>query len=417
MGFRFQRRIKIAPGFRLNLSKSGASLSMGRLGAWLNLSARGLQTTLGIPGTGLSYRSKLGSKHRRKTLQGNSYQRQNAGGDYDPKTILECWRSQLFWIDPIEVYDIANIRPYKHDAPAPIKKSNTLLQARLRSMLQKNALENAEPVPILFYMFPVVISLALSGSVGFMLSFWVNTAFSLLIPLSLFVVFCALSCFCTRLWWRSYDPEKIERQVRLHFPEAAAAAEKTFLQQYEIHNRETQIGEQRWRRSEKKRVNYLTKLLAGDQEVVSKIVADSISRLKFPFSSGCDVAVSENGSTLYLNLDLPEIQNMVLSDRDRRYKDYLHLISGLVLLVVATTFSSAPASDRVLVGAYTQRGSDEKDTYIVTADIRRKDLVDPQNLNKCNPTDVLSSLGARARIDKNGHLQMLARPNWLSKFS
>ena len=33
MGFRFQKRIKIMPGVRLNLSKSGASWSVGPRGA------------------------------------------------------------------------------------------------------------------------------------------------------------------------------------------------------------------------------------------------------------------------------------------------------------------------------------------------------------------------------------------------
>ena len=56
MGFRFQRRIKIAPGIRLNLSKSGVSTSIG--GKGLTWNSRGTVTT-SIPGTGLSYRHNL----------------------------------------------------------------------------------------------------------------------------------------------------------------------------------------------------------------------------------------------------------------------------------------------------------------------------------------------------------------------
>jgi Protein of unknown function (DUF4236) len=36
MGFRFRRSFKIAPGFRLNLSKSGVSASVGRRGLWVH---------------------------------------------------------------------------------------------------------------------------------------------------------------------------------------------------------------------------------------------------------------------------------------------------------------------------------------------------------------------------------------------
>lgn len=57
MGFRFRRRIRIARGLSLNISKSGISTSVGGRGATLNISKRGTRTTLGLPGTGLSYRS------------------------------------------------------------------------------------------------------------------------------------------------------------------------------------------------------------------------------------------------------------------------------------------------------------------------------------------------------------------------
>lgn len=59
MAFRFQKRIKIAPGLRLNISKTGISTSVGTNGATVNLGKDGAQSTVGLPGTGLSYRSKL----------------------------------------------------------------------------------------------------------------------------------------------------------------------------------------------------------------------------------------------------------------------------------------------------------------------------------------------------------------------
>ena len=60
MGFRFRRRIKIAPGLRLNLSKSGGSLSVGGRGATLNLGKRGKRMTVGVPGSGIFYTKQLG---------------------------------------------------------------------------------------------------------------------------------------------------------------------------------------------------------------------------------------------------------------------------------------------------------------------------------------------------------------------
>ena len=60
MGFRFQKRISILPGVRINLSKSGASASLGPRGADVNIGRDGVTANAGIPGTGLSYREKIG---------------------------------------------------------------------------------------------------------------------------------------------------------------------------------------------------------------------------------------------------------------------------------------------------------------------------------------------------------------------
>ena len=58
MTWRFQRRIGIAPGLRLNISKSGASLPVGERGAHLTI-GRVPRLTVGLPGTGLSYTETL----------------------------------------------------------------------------------------------------------------------------------------------------------------------------------------------------------------------------------------------------------------------------------------------------------------------------------------------------------------------
>lgn len=55
MSFRFFRRIRIAPGISLNLSKTGVSMSVGPSGAKFTVGTRGTRATIGLPGTGLSY--------------------------------------------------------------------------------------------------------------------------------------------------------------------------------------------------------------------------------------------------------------------------------------------------------------------------------------------------------------------------
>lgn len=59
MGFRFQRRLKLFPGVRLNFSRGGISTTIGVRGASVTLGGRGTYVNLGIPGTGLSYRQRI----------------------------------------------------------------------------------------------------------------------------------------------------------------------------------------------------------------------------------------------------------------------------------------------------------------------------------------------------------------------
>jgi hypothetical protein len=59
MGFRFQKRIRLFKGLTLNLSKTGTSWTIGGRGASVNLRDGKATGNVGIPGTGLSYRSRL----------------------------------------------------------------------------------------------------------------------------------------------------------------------------------------------------------------------------------------------------------------------------------------------------------------------------------------------------------------------
>lgn len=63
-GLRFQKRLKLLPGLKINLSKSGASATVGTKGAGVNIGRDGITTNAGIPGTGLSYRQKLSSRNK-----------------------------------------------------------------------------------------------------------------------------------------------------------------------------------------------------------------------------------------------------------------------------------------------------------------------------------------------------------------
>ena len=60
--FRFRKQISVLPGVHVNLSKTGVSTSVGGKGATLNVGHGKKMVTLGIPGTGLSYRTQASTQ-------------------------------------------------------------------------------------------------------------------------------------------------------------------------------------------------------------------------------------------------------------------------------------------------------------------------------------------------------------------
>ena len=71
MSWLFRRRIKIIPGVRLNLSKSGVTASVGVRGASVTLGGnRGDYLNVGVPGTGIYSRTKINGGDSVKNSKG-----------------------------------------------------------------------------------------------------------------------------------------------------------------------------------------------------------------------------------------------------------------------------------------------------------------------------------------------------------
>lgn len=68
MGLRFRKSFKIAPGVKVNLNKKSSSVTFGGKGAHYTVNSKGKKTTtVGVPGTGLSYSSTTSSKSSKQS--------------------------------------------------------------------------------------------------------------------------------------------------------------------------------------------------------------------------------------------------------------------------------------------------------------------------------------------------------------
>ncbi len=78
MAWNYRKRIKIAPGVTINVSKGGVSTTVGKKGASVTFGKKGTYLNTGIPGTGMYNRQKISgpSSNRRKAgnIQTNNVQ-------------------------------------------------------------------------------------------------------------------------------------------------------------------------------------------------------------------------------------------------------------------------------------------------------------------------------------------------------
>lgn len=79
MGLNFKKSIKIMPGVKINIGKTGVSTSIGPRGAKINIGKRGTRATVGVPGTGISFTQKISSNSKKqKSLQPETLQPSDA---------------------------------------------------------------------------------------------------------------------------------------------------------------------------------------------------------------------------------------------------------------------------------------------------------------------------------------------------
>ena len=73
MGFKFRKSIKVAPGVKLNLGKKSAGISFGGKKGGISFNSKsGARLRTSIPGTGISYSTKLGGGSSRKNSRSSS---------------------------------------------------------------------------------------------------------------------------------------------------------------------------------------------------------------------------------------------------------------------------------------------------------------------------------------------------------
>jgi hypothetical protein len=94
VGWRLWRRVRIAPGVTINISKSGLSTSIGPRGIKATFGRRATRLTAGLPGTGLFYTTQLkgSAGHENAVPAGSALNKER-----EPKQAPAANRARRFW--------------------------------------------------------------------------------------------------------------------------------------------------------------------------------------------------------------------------------------------------------------------------------------------------------------------------------
>lgn len=428
MGFRFRKSVKIAPGIKVNLSKSGASLSLGGRGATVNLSGRGVRTTYSIPGTGISYVSQTSSGKSSASNRATYRELLRQQKEQEKQSLIQ---------EAEEAYSLFYSK---------IESLSNILRNRERQPFrwQELTVSRGEYVPII-YAPPDFIEPELSFSeetlkqqiknkysrlyltyfflgLAFVLvfqSFWIALSVLFLAAVSYVIERKRLEDLCNKYLPGSIQ-EKTEQYNQIKQKAYNSYLEKLNLERAE-HARAEEEVKQTCEEEEKNRQRLRDAVTLQDPEPLTELLEVELSNEDLPIPLVFDIEFVDV-STVTLLLELPELDVVPeeklsltktgkLSTKKTAQKDRIKLYSdictGLALRLIYETFRVIYSVSKIKLYGLTQTVSPSnghtEDITSLYVEISRQDF-EHLNLDAVEPTLSFKNLKGAFACSKNGEL-------------
>ncbi len=385
MSFRFQRRVRLAPGLRLNFSKRGVSLSAGARGASVTAGRRGLYSNLGLPGTGLSKRSRIDKA-------GSARPRSGSGPKRRGETLDAIVRWNPGRADPV-VLAAADESPVQPELAAMIIRNNRAAIIELgleQAGINNNRLDNA-----------IHVHRQAIGPDGAAQLLDQSLEISKPPP---------RPQIGKPGWWLKLIPALYRSRKARHDAEWA---------KYHAQSRQIESRNQ----AERDRLAELIQQAAtADEEAMSELLSRLVEQIDFPYET--QAAFEFSGKTLILDVDLPEIEHLPaaesrfnqrslqlterpVSERAARlnYATHIHAIG---VLLTSLAFAGLPSIQTVIFSGFSQREDPATghttDEYLLSVQIPRSDWlkINFERLGELDPIAVLEPFEMARNMTKTG---------------
>ncbi|PZO54757.1 MAG: hypothetical protein DCF15_11460 [Phormidesmis priestleyi] len=437
MGFRFRKSVKIAPGVKLNLSKSGGSLSLGGRGATVNISNRGVRSTYSLPGTGISYVTQTSSD--RNTRSSSSYSSNRSAykellrqQKEEEKQSLLREAEEGYHLFQEKIDSLANIlknrekqsfdwenliiprgeyKPEAYKLSSFSEPENTLLKETLRQEIRN---KNSG-----FYITYFLVGL---GFILLLQSFWAALAVLVLATVSYVFERNRLDKLCNRRLQARLQEEndKFNRNRQRAYKDYTAKIE---LEKAE-HEKAERGKKQTWDGEEQHRERLRNSINLQDPEPLAELLEIELSNEDLPVPLVFDIEFM-NVNLVAIFMEIPELdvvpeekinltktgklsaRKMVQKDRFKLYSD---ICTGLTLRLIYETFRVIHSVDTVELHGLTEQvnPSNGHSENITSLHIRtsRQDF-GQLNLDSLDPTSAFTSLKGKFACNKKGKLSPL----------
>ncbi len=214
------------------------------------------------------------------------------------------------------------------------------------------------------------------------------------------------------------------------WPERETQVQQAYHERHQQYEQQVAAESAAWDETEAKRIDWVKRLLAGDLEEINHTIAEVLTGLQLPFKTHCDYFL-QDGRSVCLQVNLPELEEVIpettkeiLKDgssrevrrtKAARQTDYTRLAMGEGLFMAAELFSYLPLAREIKVAAYAQRPrikeTDPLDSYVLDV------TFNPEAVKGFGREDNLSALfarlGGRFDVNADGGLNRIEPPAWL----
>ncbi len=424
----FRKRVKIAKGVHLNVSKSGLGLSVGGKGLSVSTGKRGTYLNTGIPGTGLYSRTKIGGgsgrSNKASKSTGSTYKPQNTSPDSlttislgveDDGDIHFYYQSGEEIVDPELIKQIKRQATYKNALPQ-LKEMQAEKAEEIRSKSENATADFTE----LYKHSPLVkpkktAVLQAENKLKILKpERYTRKTWNIPIPTQEDVRQ-NLETEALEQFPGLFKKKKRISYVESNLASAMQKANETWKEQKRLFEEQETCKEReenaRYEATYDDEVKSIQRCLSDDEDVIVDCVIDWLSNLQLPLEMDADIDFKDD--VLFIDLDLPEAEDLPTeyvqilksgkaSTKNKTQKqikqEYVQCVFGLAEFLASSIFNLNCSLDAVAISGYTQRRNkdgDLNDDYIYSVVIPRNSL---ENIHIKNPVDTFMTFPNRMKL-------------------